>query len=162
MNRPFLVAAALAVPFIAPGCNTAPPSGPPELRFGRDLCIHCGMVIVDERAAAAIRAPGLPADQPPVYDDIGCLVDHLGKSGLTPTEAWVKDYATKEWIQARQATFLLADAIETPMGSGLAAYATPEAARAAGQPLSAEVLTWDELAPRRKRWRHERFGTPLE
>ncbi len=155
--------AVLAIIAALGGCQTKPAGGPPALRYGRDLCIHCGMVIVDERAAAAIRTDGPAPDQPPVFDDIGCLVDFLAKHSLTPAEVWVKDYGTKEWIPARSATFILADGIETPMGSGLAAYASADSARAAAaaQPKP-EILTYDQLPARRLQWRHDRFGTPLK
>ncbi|MCC6678740.1 MAG: nitrous oxide reductase accessory protein NosL [Phycisphaerales bacterium] len=157
-----LLPAALAIIAALGGCQSTPAAGPPSLRYGRDLCLHCGMVIVDERAAAAFRSDGPAPDQPPVFDDIGCLIDYLAKHNLTPAEIWVKDYGTKEWIPARSATFILADGIETPMGSGLAAYASADSARAATADLKPETLAYDQLPARRLQWRHDRFGTPLK
>lgn len=161
---PVALAAALltSLAFGPAACRQTPSDAAPELRFGRDMCLECGMVIVDERAAAAFGTDGPAPDQPPVFDDIGCLADHLHKHQLSPSRIWVRDFDTKAWIPARSATFLLADGIETPMGSGLAAYASADAARAAADPIKAEILTYPQLADRRLRWRHERFGTPLK
>lgn len=160
MNRPLTATALLAATLLT-GCAADPAPGPPDIRFGRDLCLHCGMVIVDERAAAALQLDGPAPDQPPVFDDVGCLIDHLAAAPASSSaRAWVKDHDTRAWLPASDATYALSDDIETPMGSGLAAFASPEAARAAAP--AGEILTYRQLPDRRLRWRHDRFGTPLK
>lgn len=115
-------------------------AGPPAIRYGHDRCEACGMIISDPRYAAAARQ-GATAYR---YDDIGCLVGHSGQA-LVGREAtgYVHDADSHEWLDAGAAVFVRSPAIRTPMGFGLAAYPTPEAAHRAH--AGAAVLTFDAL-----------------
>ncbi|MDR7418618.1 MAG: twin-arginine translocation signal domain-containing protein [Armatimonadota bacterium] len=112
-------------------------SGPPVLRYGQDRCDACGMIISDPRYAAAARdAAGVRR-----YDDIGCLLGHAGaalRSGQA--RGYVHDAETHEWLDAGAAAFVRSPAIRTPMGFGIAAYVTPQAASRAHPGTTALTL----------------------
>jgi copper chaperone NosL len=142
-----VAAAALTAPAVWLLLEGAPAeAGPPEIRYGRDRCDACGMLISDPRYAAAARRP----DAALRYDDIACLVRGAGAAIAAEVAAgWVHDAATESWVEARQAAYVRSPAIRTPMSSGLVAYATPARARAAHP--GATVLTFAALV-----------GTPAE
>jgi copper chaperone NosL len=114
--------------------------GPPSIRYGRDRCDACGMIISDPRYAAAARVGGTVSR----YDDIGCLVGRLGGALATGSAtAYVHDAGTQEWLEAEHAAFVRSPTIQTPMASGIAAYATREAAARAH--MGAEPMTFETL-----------------
>jgi copper chaperone NosL len=139
-----LIALVAAAASALPGCRQKPGSGAPAITYGEDACAHCGMVIVDERFACAAAPAGAA---PLFYDDPGCLLNAL-KEGETPTAApvWAHDADGKQWVPAASAWFVRDENVQTPMGSGIAAYATEAAARAKGTPLS-----WKQLVARHPR-----------
>lgn len=146
-RRRFLYAAAVtaAAAAAAPAVwavlgRPAPAVGPPAIRYGRDRCDACGMIISDPRYAAAARH-GPVAYR---YDDIGCLVGHSGTAlAARRATGYVHDAESHDWLEAASAAFVRSPAISTPMGFGLAAYRTPEAARRAHAGLA--VLTFEAL-----------------
>lgn len=157
--------AALASTLLAlASCSRPPASVPPELRLGREECDECGMLIHEDRSAAAhlITRDGFREHR--FYDDIGCLLD-AERGGLEPREIlerWVHDHATRDWLDAKNATFVLAEPsrLETPMGSGIAAFAHAQRAREFAGPLAARVLTLGELSQARQDSMEQRFGKP--
>jgi hypothetical protein len=114
--------------------------GPPAIRYGRDRCDACGMIISDPRYAAAAQR-GRAVSR---YDDIGCLIDRVGQALVRgEAEAYVHDAGTHLWLKAERATYVRSPAIRTPMASGIAAYATAEAAARAhpgAEPLTLQAL----------------------
>lgn len=124
---------------------------PPIVRVGVDACDRCRMIVSDERYAAARWLPDEVAFAR--YDDIGCLLADLasgrrrgGEGGEAPGGVWVHDHGTGQWIDARTAAYVRAENLETPMASGLAAFAETEAARAFAAGFGASgVLTWAEV-----------------
>jgi copper chaperone NosL len=118
-------------------------AGPPSIRYGHDRCDACGMLIGDPRYAAGVRlGNGVRR-----YDDIGCLVRHSGPVLASKrASGYVHDADTPEWLSADSAIFIRSADIRTPMGFGIAAYASAAAAqRAAGgappMPLAALLLS---------------------
>jgi copper chaperone NosL len=125
------------------GCGEGAESGPPAILYGADLCDHCRMVISEERHAAGARL-GL-ADYR--FDDPGCLVEFLGSeesAGLSV--AWVHDERA-QWLRVEEAWFVEDPNRGTPMGSGLMAFRSEEAARVAGERFGGEPGKWAELRP---------------
>ena len=103
-------------------------NGPPAIRYGRDRCDACGMIIGAPPFAAASREGAVVHR----YDDIGCLMTH-SSAALASGRArgFVHDMVSETWIDPGAATFVRTAEIQTPMGFGLAAYADAGAARAA-------------------------------
>ena len=127
---------------------------PRALNVGVDACPFCNMPVVDGRFAAEAVTEG---GRTLVYDAIECLLDHEAGHGPPPPqvrERWLADRVassrtTVAWLDAQQAVLLHHPRLRTPMGGGLAAFATEEEALAfaSDNRLSdARLLAWDEAA----------------
>jgi copper chaperone NosL len=101
---------------------------PPDIRYGEDVCDLCGMIISEPRFAAAyVTTEG----ETRRFDDIGDMIMYHMETGEDVAVFWVHDYETAEWLQADEATLAYVEDMITPMGSGLIAFADPDAAAAA-------------------------------
>jgi nitrous oxide reductase accessory protein NosL len=105
-------------------CSGDPDSGPKSVKWDRDSCERCRMVVSDRSYAAQVRyrPQGSPRSKVLYFDDIGCAVLWLEDKpwkDQADTELWVIDYRSGEWIDARKAFYL--PGRKTPMDYGLAA-----------------------------------------
>ena len=146
---------------------------PPDIRYGEDVCAECNMIISDPRFAAAyargrnpraaVRARGDIQSrvrareamqnnaqlQQLAFDDIGDMLLYATKHPEQKiVGSYVHDYQTEEWLDAADAHFVISSAIATPMGHGIAAFATEENAQAFALETRGEMLTWDALQAR--------------
>jgi len=108
-------------------CSGGDETGPVDVRFDRDSCEHCRMVLSDPGFVAEIRyfPPG-KRSRVAKFDDIGCAITWLADQPWqsdSKTEIWVADYRTKKWIDARTATYVRVKS--TPMDYGLGAQSEP-------------------------------------
>ena len=96
--------------------------GPAPIDTKNDACAWCRMSVSDLRFAAQLTAPG---HEPKFFDDAGCLRDWL-KEPREAAEwtAWLSDHRTKEWVKATDAVLVRDPAVQTPMNSGLVAWAS--------------------------------------
>lgn len=135
----------LAALIVSVSCGGTPVSGPPAIRLGLDLCDGCGMTISEARHAAALTDAA--GERPTLlFDDIGCLARYDARTDSTPSgERWVHDYRTGEWVAISAATFVRGAAISTPMGSGVAAFASASDADGLAADRGAERLTWERI-----------------
>jgi len=153
----FLLLAVLVVTLGGAGCGGGEPQ-PVPLVLDEDACSYCRMAISQREFAAEAVTPGGRVER---FDDIGCLLDWRREQEVPEDTAFfVIDFTTGEWLDAADAAYLRSRAMPTPMGSGLAAFATPEAAAGAADRLGvgrergeaqegkqlAEVLGWAELS----------------
>ena len=111
------------------GCDSDPGTGPASVKWDRDACERCRMVLSDRHFAAQIRVPpDVLGKRGKVlrFDDIGCAVlwldqqpwkDHPG------IEIWVNDHRDGTWIDARAAHYVAVK--NTPMEYGLGAQKDP-------------------------------------
>lgn len=124
-RRRFLGIAAFA-PLALSAC-TRQTEGPEEIRYGREACTMCGMIISDPRFAAEIR--GGPDGVLVKFDDVGDAVNWLEMQAWrneSLKEFWVMDSDTgKDWLDARASHYLPGQM--SPMDYGFAAV---KAARA--------------------------------
>lgn len=116
------------------GCNRAV-VGPPAIVIDRTACARCGMLVSEVRYAAAAEIDGAPR----IFDDIGCLLHDLQASTRPPGRLWFHDAVTGEWIDTPPA-FIRATSIRTPMGGGILAFSSIEAARAAAAERRASLI----------------------
>ncbi|MBK6632812.1 MAG: hypothetical protein IPG33_18240 [Betaproteobacteria bacterium] len=102
------------------------PEGMAEIKWDRDTCVRCSMVISDPRFAAQMR--GGEKDTVFKFDDIGCLVIwQRDKAAVHPwmssaaTRMWVADSSSmgERWLDPRTAHFIGGKA--SPMGYNFAA-----------------------------------------
>jgi len=133
-------------------CSGDSGSGPVEVKWDRDSCERCRMVLSDRRHAAQVR--GGPADgKSRVYkfDDIGGAIVWLeGKDWKddAKTELWVTDFRDGRWIDGREAVYL--DGQMTPMDFGLGAQDEPVEGGISFQQVRAMVLENEEHRQRHK------------
>jgi copper chaperone NosL len=96
------------------------------------------MLVSREDQSAEWVAAG---EEPRFYDDIGCMAtDPWNAPGRTARFV----HAGRSWLPAESAFYARPAALSTPMGYGVAAFATREAA-AASDPAG-RARTWMELA----------------
>ncbi len=106
------------------GCDRGPATGPEEVRWDRETCERCRMVLSDRMHSAQVRG----GDDRKVYkfDDIGgailWLEDKAWKEDPT-TELWVNDHRDGRWIDGYKARYVGGQV--TPMEFGLGAQDSP-------------------------------------
>lgn len=93
--------------------------GPEAIKWDRDACTECAMVISDPAFAAELRSPRGELRK---FDDVGCAVQWLNKQPWANEAAaafWVARNRDGQWIDARGARYLSGKT--SPMGYGFAA-----------------------------------------
>ena len=108
------------------------PEGMVGIKWDRDTCVRCSMVISDRRFAAEIR--GGPNNTVFKFDDVGCLAfwlrdkaDKYPWLGDPATRMWVADFNSKSreemrWLDPKRAHYVTRT---SPMGYNFAAVAAP-------------------------------------
>lgn len=123
------------------GCGKTEDAGPPEIRFGQDTCHACGMIIEDERYAAAVVTTSTGgAIEKQAFDDIGEMLEFTPPQDAREVKRYVRDVTTRQWLDASHATLVKSPAVQTPMGSGIVAYADAQAAQAAAKANGGTVV----------------------
>lgn len=139
MRKIVMMVVTLAV--VGAGCGSDEASGPPEIIYGRDICIECGMIIDEARFAAAYRSADGTEKK---FDDVGGLIIHGREKGdLDGATIWVHDFETEDWVEAPQAFYVPTIAVASPMGHGILSFADEERAKRFANDLGGEVLRWD-------------------
>lgn len=125
MRRRTLLQAAVSAALVHPlaGCSGDPGTGPVEVKWDRDPCERCRMVLSDRRHAAQVRFVD-PGGRSRVmkFDDLGCAIvwlDDKPWKAASSTEIWVNDHRDGQWLDARTAHYVTGQV--TPMEYGLGA-----------------------------------------
>jgi copper chaperone NosL len=109
-------------------CSRDAGTGPVAVKWDRQTCERCRMVLSDRKHAAEIRAKSAQGrSKVHFFDDIGCAVMWLQDKPFRDapgTEIWVTDWRTGKWIDARKAYYLPGQV--TPMDYGLGAQSEPQ------------------------------------
>lgn len=141
-RRLFLAGAALT-PLALTGCGGGPAAAaPPDISYGRDTCDRCGMIISDERFAAAVTSE---ESEPLLFDDAGEMVETVAETGLESRYAWARDHGGAGWLDATKAVYVRGDESTTPMGTGVVAFGKRDGAASFQAEFGGEILTWDEM-----------------
>ena len=108
----------------AAGCGmSSSASAEPKIRYGKDVCSSCKMIISEERfAAAVVKEP----EEVYRFDGIGCMQEFLKTHSDPGDRVWVHDFKTQKWIDAQSATIVHRPEKITPMGDGLVAFSKEE------------------------------------
>lgn len=121
INRQAWIFLACAVLFLV-ACSRDPGTGPVEVRWDRDTCARCRMVVSEHIFAAEVR--GGPKREVHKFDDLGCAIVWLANQPWKDdptTEIWVADFRAGHWLDARKAYYV--SVTNTPMDYGLGAVA---------------------------------------
>ncbi len=123
----------LTVTLIA--CSPDNETGVTDVKWDRDACKRCQMMLSEHNFAAQIRV--FPKDKRSKiykFDDMGCaalwLLSDVNKPGSDEkqrmyykndpkTEIWVADYKTNQWIDARKAWFIKVPSTTMNYGLGV-------------------------------------------
>lgn len=128
----------VAAPLLA-GCKEQT-EGPEDIRWGRETCTICGMIISDARYAAEVR--GGADKRLYKFDDVGDAVHWLSVQDWKAepgVEFWVMDSNNgTDWLDART-SYYIPDTI-SPMAYGYAAVPTHEAGTVTFEVMRASVL----------------------
>jgi len=103
-------------------CSEKADTGPVEVKFDRDSCEQCRMMISDRFHVAQVR--GGEKHQAYNFDDIGDAITWLEQQPWktdSKTEIWVADHRTAKWLDARFAWYVREK--HTPMNYGYSAEA---------------------------------------
>ncbi|MBB4304616.1 nitrous oxide reductase accessory protein NosL [Rhodobium orientis] len=130
------LALVVLVPLLLAGCFGEPETGPVKIRYGRDICDFCRMIISDPRFAAQIR--GGPKHKAYKFDDIGDGIHFLEQQEWKDdpkVEFYVMNSEDAEtWLDAYKAHYVRGQ--PTPMDYGYAAV--PDARE--------DAFTYNEMA----------------
>ncbi len=121
------------------GCKEK--SGPEKIRYDRDTCEICNMIISDPRFAAEVRDPEGKVHK---FDDIGDAIHWMirqdwYKAGKRAKEFWVADMKTgRKWLDARNAWYLPGQT--TPMDYGFGAVEEKRPGAVSFEEMKREVI----------------------
>lgn len=120
--RPSLALLLTSLVMMLAACSQEPATGPVEIRYGRDTCDFCRMIISDPRYAAQLR--GGPGHKAYKFDDIGdalLFLDRQPWKDDANVEFWVMDVEKgKTWLDARKAFYRFG--MQSPMAHGFGAF----------------------------------------
>jgi copper chaperone NosL len=132
------------LPALLLGCGREATLEPPTVHYGQAVCDVCGMIVSDERFAAAEVVIRDGRAQTRYFDDTGEVFDLEAPAGAE--HAWyVHDMRTLEWLDAREAVYLRSEQLHTPMGLHIAAFGTAAGAERARAEFGGEVLSFEQL-----------------
>lgn len=131
----------LVLNLFVPGCSKAGGDRPPVIRYAKDRCTQCGMIISEELfASALVKTNGETAK----FDDVGCMIRFRAR--LNPKEersVLVHDYESGAWIEAQTAKLVHAREIVSPMGYSLAAFSNASSAEKWAGKWNGEITDLD-------------------
>lgn len=117
-------------------------AGPPSISYGAEPCARCGMLISDERHAAALVASDGTSL---LFDDTGELIITVQEEGLAGRQVWVHAYDSRAWLDGFSARYVIDPNRNTPMGTGVIAFASDSDASSWSAGSTSTVLSWTEL-----------------
>ena len=147
MKSRLLILVVILLLALLPGCaQAANTEEPPEIAYGQDVCDRCGMIISEEKFAAAYWTTAGDAHR---FDDIGGMADHVAEKEDEIATYWVHDFVSGDWIRGETATYVVGGGLVTPMGFGVAAFSDAAQAQAfAHGNEGAEIVSFAELLDR--------------
>lgn len=127
------------------GCGNEPSEGPPDVQYGHAECTNCGMIVTNERYAAAAVLPIGEPNRELIFDDINCLIEFERSRPLSANaRRYVHDASSLKWLRAEEAQYVRDPAVHTPMGSGLQAFSRSSTT------ISSASQTYDQLVAESK------------
>ena len=113
------------------------------IRFGEDACDYCKMTIVSPQHAAEFVTEKGKVFR---FDAVECLLGELKRQHQDPAILLVSDFASPgSLIQASTAIYLVSEAVPSPMGANLSAFATEQAAMNVAREKGGVLYTWAQL-----------------
>lgn len=131
----------LLVSLLFTACNVSPQ----PINYGTDACHFCDMTIVDrQHASQLVTAKGKAYK----YDAIECMI-HSSQDEFKDTEIahyLVADFHQPgELIDAKNASYLISEQLQSPMGANLSAFLNTDAVQKAQEKFTGKIYTWKEI-----------------
>ena len=119
---------------------------PEPLHYGKDGCHTCKMTLMDNKFGAEIVTTKGKIYK---FDDVNCMLAFYN-SNAVPTsdmkDILIVNFSRPEtMIDARNALYLKAEQIKSPMASNVAAFETNEELKQMNESLKGILLSWGEL-----------------
>ena len=132
-----LVAVALMV-----ACSVSPK----EIRYGQDNCHYCRMHVVDKQHGAEIVTK---KGKVYIYDAMECMLNEMAESDQETFSLYLTNVYLNPGVllDAHTATYVISEAIPSPMGMNLTAFETREAAEKIVEEHGGEVFDWAGIQP---------------
>ncbi len=118
--------------------------GPQPIIYGEDACDFCRMTIVDQQHAAQVVTQKGRAYK---YDAIECMINDLKKWDKPEVKHYlVTDYKNPGVLtNALEANYLISEAIPSPMGAFLSAFAEESTRQKAFDSVGGQMFQWSQL-----------------
>jgi copper chaperone NosL len=117
---------------------------PQPIEYGKDQCSFCKMNVVDKtHAAQYVTAKGKQFK----FDAIECMVNDLNEKNEEDIAILlVANYANPgEMVDAKTATYLISEEIQSPMGANLSGFSLKTKAEELQQKHGGDIYTWETL-----------------
>lgn len=117
---------------------------PQPINFGKDMCEHCGMTIMDKKfGAEMVNSKGKAIK----FDSGECMVSYLNSDNkFEATQYLVVNYTSEgELINAEQTFFLHGGEVKSPMGGNLAAFNAKADAEKMQAELGGDIKLWNDV-----------------
>lgn len=141
--------------FLTTSCKVEPKA----INYGEDNCYNCEMTVVSKiHAAQFVTKKGKTY----MFDASECLVWKLNKDNSEDSMAFilVSDYSNPgELVDAKTATFLISENIQSPMGANLIAFASKEKAVTTQKENGGELYSWEKLKAKLGKGMHKNVST---
>ncbi len=119
---------------------------PEPINYGKDVCSHCSMSIVEKPFATELITKQGKIEK---FDSIECLAAYILKEIIKNDKIhslWVTDYQENDkFIEAKNAFYINSKSIRSPMGMFLSAFKNQEEAIKTLNDKEGKILNWDEV-----------------
>jgi copper chaperone NosL len=128
---------AIGVLLLLAACAPAPR----PIAYGAEACEQCRMTVSEPGFAARAL---LETGKAHAFDSVECLAAWVGAGAPARLHSlWVQDFAESDrWLRAEEAAFVRGGEVRSPMGGGITAHASADAAREHAAAHGGEVLAW--------------------
>jgi copper chaperone NosL len=117
---------------------------PQPINYGKDACHYCKMNIVDSQHAAEFVTEKGKCYK---FDAIECMLNQIKEFDEAPIALHlICDYAAPgELTDATKATYLVSDAIPSPMGGFLSGFSSQEKAVSTHAEAGGQLFDWHQI-----------------
>jgi copper chaperone NosL len=123
--------------FVLASCQ----KGPKEIMYGHENCTFCSMTIIDDKHAAQIVTN---TGKVYVFDAIECMLRSLEFHADKAEQILVMDFNNPgTYLNAAEASYLIAPRLPSPMGANLSAFGSIEEAENIG--YDGTIYTWSTI-----------------
>ena len=118
---------------------------PDPISYGRDMCHHCKMTIVDQRYGAELVTTKGKIKK---FDAVECMIDYLSSEDITEyAMVLVNTYdQPTDLLNADECRYLISENMPSPMGAFLNAFASSEHLEKAQESNGGEAYSWSEIS----------------